>query len=81
MSSALRTIAGAEAMYRQKLALEKKLSGEESQGFADALGGLALTLEKRGNLAGAEETDRQALALWQMSHLDTAGEAVDRDGA
>jgi tetratricopeptide (TPR) repeat protein/tRNA A-37 threonylcarbamoyl transferase component Bud32 len=53
----------AEAMYRQALAMQKKLLPSEHPVVATALRNLGGALELEGKLAEAENLDRQALAM------------------
>ena len=64
---AVREFASAEAMMRQRLAILRKLHGNDHPDVIDALGTLAYLLQEAGDLAGAEAVDREALVIAQRS--------------
>jgi tetratricopeptide (TPR) repeat protein len=58
-----RKFAEAEAMYREALAMRKKLLGSENPQVADSLNNLGNVLYDQGKFVEAEATHRQALAM------------------
>jgi len=59
----VRDYAAAEPLYREALAMRRKLLGNEHPDIADSLNNLAATLFEERNYAGAEPLYREALAM------------------
>jgi len=67
----------AETMYREVLAIRRKLFGNEHREVAASLNNLAIDLQDQGKLAEAETMQREALAMQRKllgnEHRDVAG--------
>src|SRR4030095_3063915 len=56
-------VAEAETLYREALATEKKLLGNEHPDVAESLTELGLVLQKQGKMAEGDEMRHEALAI------------------
>jgi serine/threonine protein kinase/tetratricopeptide (TPR) repeat protein len=61
-------LADAEGLIRRGLSINQKLFGQVHTSVADSLHTLGMLRWRQGDLAGADELQRQALAQWRQLH-------------